>query len=218
MNRSRTITACAACVLGILLGGCATKAPLAVRFNRQVDEAELTKLPRLGGSVVLLVDAAFWTGQEQRSRIPVARRAKSFIIGPGAAEMADRMLSRMFDEVIDVRSLDEVEDPQRFDLVIRLVHDSFDDQNLFFLLFSRQRYRIGLRAEVSRFNGSVVGRVHALGSESFWIMGLIEANPLEGDSRLLRKAGKTLNLAVQESLFALMEELASLPTFSDGGR
>jgi hypothetical protein len=188
-----------------------------VRFTRQVDKAELEKLPRLSGSVVLLVDAAFWTDREKVRRIPVARREKTFIIGPGAAEMADKMLSRIFDEVVQVRHLDRVEDPERFDFVIRLVHESFDDRTLFLPLFSRQRYLVDLAAEVSRLDGSFVGKIDARGSESFWLMHLAAANPFEDDERLLAKASKTLNAAVQESLFRLMDELGSLSVFSDDG-
>ena len=217
MNRSRTIVVFAACVLVVLLGGCATKGPLSVRFTRQVDEAELEQLSRQGGSVVLLVDAEFWTDREKIRRIPVARRKKTLLIGPGAAEMAAKMLSRMFDEVISVRNLDRVEDPERFDFVIRLVHESFDDLTLFLPLFSRHRYRVDLGAEVSRLDGSFVGKVAARGSESFWLMNLAAANPLEGDERLLDKASKTLNAAVQESLFGMMDELGSLSIFSDDG-
>jgi hypothetical protein len=217
VNRPRTIAVCAACVLVVLIGGCARKGPVSVRFTRQVDGPELDQLPRLGGSVVLLVDPAFWTDREKVSRIPIARREKTFIIGPGAAEMADKMLSRMFDEVIDVRSLDRVEDPQRFDFVIRLVHESFDDRTLFLPLFSHQRYLVDLAAEVSRLDGTSLGKVNAQGAESFWLMNLAAANPLEGDERLLDKASVTLNAAVQESLFGLMAELASLSVFSDDG-
>ncbi len=216
MNRSRTIVVCAACVLVVLFGSCARKGPLSVRFTRQVDTAELEQLPRQSGSVVLLVDAAFWTDQEKVRRIPVARREKSFFIGPGAAEMAGKMLSRMFDEVIDVRSLDQVENPERFDFVIQLVHESFDDRTFFLPLFSRHRYRVDLGAEISRLDGSSVGKVAARGSESFWLMNLAAAT-LEDDERLLAKASKTLNAAVQESLFRLMGELGSLSIFSDDG-
>ncbi len=131
--------------------------------------------------------------------------------------MAGKMLSRMFDEVIDVRSLDQVENPERFDFVIQLVHESFDDRTFFLPLFSRHRYRVDLGAEISRLDGSSVGKVAARGSESFWLMNLAAANPLEDDERLLAKASKTLNAAVQESLFRLMGELGSLSIFSDDG-
>ena len=131
--------------------------------------------------------------------------------------MAGTMLSHMFDDVISVRNLDRVEDPERFDFVIRLVHESFDDQNLFFPFFSRQRYRVGLGAEVSRPNGSLVGSVDGRGSESFWLMSLGEMSPIDADERLLDKASKTLNAAVQESLLGLLDELASLSVFDDDG-
>lgn len=189
-----------------------------MRFTRQVDSAQLEQLPRLGGSVILLVDPEFWTDREKIRRIPVARREKTFIIGPGAAEMAEKMLARMFDEVTNVPLLARLDDPEHFDFVIRLVHESFDDRTIFMPLFSRQRYKAHLGAEVSRPDGSFVGKVDAEGSESFWLMNLAAANPLEGDERLLEKASKTLNAAVQESLFGLMDELASLPAFSDDRR
>jgi len=215
VNRSRTIAVCLACVFVVLLGGCSRKGPLAVRFTRQVDETQLAELPRLGGAAVLLVDAAFWSDREKIRKIPIARREKTFIIGPGAAEMAEKMLLRMFDDVIEECCLDQVADPERFDFVIRLVHESFDDRALVLPIFTRQKYRVDLAAEVSRLDGSYLGRVEARGEESFWLMNLAEANPYKGDERLLGKASKTLNAAVQESLFRLMDELASLSIFSD---
>ena len=214
MSRSSTIVVCAVCVLGLLVAGCARKGPLSIRFTRHVDDVRLEQLPRRSGSVVLLADAAFWTDQEKVGRIPVARREKSFFIGPGATEMASKMLQRIFDRVIDVRSLDHVEDPECFDFVIRLLHESFDDGTLFLPLFSRHRYRLDLGALVTHVDGSFIALVEARGSESFWSMNLAAANPLsESDSGFLGKASRTLNAAVQESLFGLMDELESLPAF-----
>jgi hypothetical protein len=192
------------------LAGCSRKGPVAVRFTRQVDEAKLEALPKRSGSTILVVGGEFWTDRERVSRIPIARREKTFIIGPGAAEMAEKMLRRIFEDVERVRRLDQVEDPERFDFVIRLVQNSFDDRTLFLPFFSNQRYRVDLGAELSRPNGSRVGGVTARGSESFWLMNLAAANPFEGDERLLDRAGMTLNAAVQESLFGLMDKLERL--------
>jgi hypothetical protein len=217
VNRWPAIVACLACAL-ILSGGCARKGPVSVRFGRQVDQAQLERLPRLGGSVVLLADAAFWTDQEKAGRIPVARGEKTFIIGPSAAEMANKMLSRMFDQVEQVRTLDAIEGPERFDFVISLTHEAFDDQTLLLPLYSRQRYRLDLGAEVYRLDETFVAKVEARGSESFWLMNLVAASPFEGNQRLLGKAAQTLNAAVQESLFGLMDELAGLPIFSHAER
>ena len=214
----RAIVIVGACLVVSQTAGCTKRPPLDVRFSRHVDEVRLEALPQLGGSIVLLIDPAFWSSREKTSRIPVARREKKVIIGPGAAEMAGKMLSRMFDEVETARILDRVEDLDRFDFVVRLVHDFFDDSDIFLFLGSRQRYRIGLRAEVSRPDGTPVDRVHAVGSEAFWIVSLGEANPLEGDERTARKAGETLNLAVQETLFELMEEIAALPEIAAARR
>ena len=192
------------------LAGCSRKGPVAVRFTRQVDEAKLEALPKRSGSTILVVGGDFWSDRKRVSRIPIARREKTFIIGPGAAEMAEKMLRRMFEDVERVRRLDRVEEPERFDFVIRLVQNSFDDRTLFLPLFSNQRYRVDLGAEVSRPDGSLVGGVAARGSESFWMMNLAAANPFESDERLLDRAGMTLNAAVQESLFELMDELERL--------
>ena len=210
MNRSRRIAVLLACLLVVLVAGCSRKGPLSVRFTRQVDESGLQELPRLDGGVVLIVDADFWSDRQKISRIPVARREKTFIIGPGAAEMAERMLEVMFEEVVDACCLDQVPELERFDLVIRLVQESFDDRMLLLPFFSRQRYVVDLAAEVSRVDGGSLGKVEARGYESFWIMNLAAANPYQSDARLLGKASTTLNAAVQESLFGLMDELASL--------
>lgn len=210
MNRSATIAVCAACMLVVLLGGCSRKGPLSVRFTRQVDGEKLAQLPRLNGSALLIVDGVFWSDREKVRRIPIARREKTFIIGPGAAEMAEKMLLRMFDEVVEECCLDQVEDLARFDFVIRLIHESFDDRMLVLPLFSRQKFRVDLGAVVSRSDGSLLGELEARGEETFWLINLAEANPYEGDDRLLAKASKTLNAAVQESLFRLMDELDSL--------
>ncbi len=207
MGRSGTNFGVVVCLAVLLAGGC-SKAPLGVRFPRHVDEARLDALPRVGGSVLLLIDVAFWTSQEHMRRIPVARREKTFIIGPGAAQMAEQMLLRMFDEVERARRLDRVEDLDRFDHVIHLVHDSFDDLNIFLVLGSRQRYRVGLGAEVSRPDGTEEGSVHGVGKGAFWFLGLGE--PVEGDDRLARRAGETLNRAVQASLFQMMDQLVAL--------
>ncbi len=215
-GRSRHTRPCLLALLAIaVLGtGCWAKGPLHVRFGREVDEEKLARLPRLGGTVVLLVDVEFWTDQQRVSRIPIARRDKSFIIGPGAAEMTGRMFERMFDDVVTARFLDRVPDPERFDYVIRLVHDDFDDRSLFLPLFTNQRYRVGIGAEVSRMDDTELGRVSGEGSDNFWIASIFPLNPLESDRPLLAKASRTLNAAVQESLFELMDELAELPAFT----
>jgi hypothetical protein len=166
---------------------------------------------------VLLVDAEFWTDRQKIRRIPIMRREKTFTIGPGAAQMADAMLSRMFDETIVVRRLERLEDPERYDFSIRLIHESFDDRTLYLPLVMRQRYRVDIAAEITRLDGTFVGRVEARGSEAFWIMSLAAANPYESDERLLGRASKVLNAAVQESLFGLMDELSELDTFSADG-
>ena len=97
---------------------------------------------------------------------------------------------------------------ERFDFVVRLVHESFDDRTLYLPLFSNQRYRVDLGAVVSRPNGADIGEATARGAESFWVLNLAAANPFEDDKRLLDRASRTLNEAVQESLFKLMDELA----------
>ena len=135
---------------------------------------------------------------------------QTFILGPGAAEMAGKLLARMFDEVVTVRRLELVEDPTKYDFVIRLVHGPFDDRTLLLPLFSNQRYRVDIGAEVYLLDESFLGKVNARGSESFWMMNLLAADLFKGDSRLLEKASVTLNGAVQESLFELMEELEPL--------
>ena len=210
VNRTRRIAVCVACVLFMLVTGCSRKGPVSVRFTRQIDEASMARLPRLSGSVVLLVDREFWSDREKFRRIPIARREKTFIIGPGAAEMAEKMLVQMFDDVIEECCLDKVSELERYDLVIRLIHESFDDRTLFLPFFSRQRYLVDLAAEITRVDGSAVGKVEARGSESFWLMNLSAANPYKSDAGLLEKASNTLNAAVQESVFGLMDELELL--------
>lgn len=218
MRRTSRAGLCAvgvACVLLALLSGCSRKGPVSVRFTRQVDEAGLSRLPSLDGSVLLIVDGAFWSDREKSRRIPIARREKTFIIGPGAAEMAERMLDRMFEVVVEECCLGQVPELERFDFVIRLVHESFDDRTLLLPFFSRQRYVVDLGAEVSLPDGTSLGNVDARGSESFWLMNLSAANPWKGDQRLLDKASNTLNAAVQESLFGLMDELEPLLVLSN---
>ena len=185
-----------------------------MRLPRDVDEVALKGLPRLGGSVVLLVDVAFWTHREEVGRVPLARREQTFIIGPGAAAMAEQMLSHMFDEVTRARHLDRVENLQRYDFVIHLLHESFDDRNRYFLIGSRQSYRVGLGAAISRPDGPREAAVHGEGSGSFWHLGLGEVRPVGGTDRLSARAGQTLNEAVQESLFALMDRLAATPALA----
>lgn len=153
------------------------------------------------------MDREFWTDRQRVSRIPIARREKTFIIGPGAAEMTARMLQQMFDEVETARILERVEDRERFDYVIRLVHDSFDSRTLFLPLLTKRRYEVGVGAEVSSGDGSRVGRVGGTGADSFWLVGLSPENRLEGDERIRAKASVTLNAAVQDALFELMEAL-----------
>ena len=209
MKRSRLIAFTIICILLAPLSGCSRRGPVTVRFTRQVDAGKLEALPRLSGSVVLVVTSDFWTDRKRVERIPIARREKTFIIGPGAAAMAETMLNRMFSDVRRVRHADQMADAKPFDFAIRLVQDSFDDRTLFFPFFSNQRYRVDLGAEVSRPNGSLVGRVTARGAKSFWTMNLAAAIP-KNDERLLRRAGTSLNAAVQESLFELMDELEEL--------
>lgn len=181
-----------------------------MRFIRHVDKAGLDQLTKQGGDVVLLADAEFWTDRRISREIPIARREKTFIIGPGASQMAGDMLARMFDEVVTVRRLELVPDLEYFDYVIRLVLDDFSDRTLSFPIFSNQRYLVELAAEVSRPDGSLVGRVDARGAESFWFRNLAAANPNRNDAPLLEKASRTLNAAVQESLFELMDEVEEL--------
>ena len=94
----------------MLLAGCSWRGPVAVRLSRDVDKAGLEQLTKQSGSVVLLADTAFWTDRETTRAIPIARRAKTFIIGPGATQMVEEMLNHIFDEVVTVRSLDHVPD------------------------------------------------------------------------------------------------------------
>ena len=210
VKRLRFVAVAMACALLVLLAGCSRKGPVTVRFTRHVDKLGLEQLTKQSGAVVLVADAAFWTDRKRLRGIPIARRPKTFIIGPGASEMTGKMLARMFDEVVTARHLDRVPDLQRFDFVIQLVLDSFDDRTLTIPFFSNQRYRVDLGAEISRPDGSFVGRVDARGSESWWFLNLAAANPWEGDARLLERASRTLNAAVQESLFELMDDLEVL--------
>ena len=152
MKRSRLIAFTIICILLAPLSGCSRRGPVTVRFTRQVDAGKLEALPRLSGSVVLVVTSDFWTDRKRVERIPIARREKTFIIGPGAAAMAETMLNRMFSDVRRVRHADQMADAEPFDFAIRLVQDSFDDRTLFFPLFSNQRYRVDLGAEVSRLD------------------------------------------------------------------
>lgn len=221
MNRSRMIATCTACVLGIFLGGCWSRHPLSVRLDRYVDPVQLQELPRFDGSVILLADIEFWTDTQRVSRIPAARRSNTFILGPGAAEMAQAMLSQMFEDVTLVRNLDQVEDPKRFDYVIRLVHQTFNAKVFILPLISRQRYVVAFSAELSQRDGTRLAEVDAKGSEWFWTTTSGDRSPFEGetrDDRFLAKAQWTLNVAVQESLFRLMEELAELPILADHRR
>ena len=210
MSRLRFIALIVICVVFASLAGCSRKGPVSVRFVRDVDKAGLAQLTKQGGDVVLLTDAAFWTDRIRTRAIPIARRSKTYIIGPGASQMAGDMLSRMFDEVEIVRRLDHVPNLGRYDFVIQLFLDEFDDRTLTVPLFSNLRYLVELGAEVSRPDGTVVGRVEGRGTESFWFRNLAAANPYRSDERLLEKASTTLNAAVQESLFELMEDLEEL--------
>ena len=110
MNRSQRITLIIFCIILIPIAGCSRKGPVSVRFTRQVDEAELLSLPKQNGSIVLVVGGEFWTDRNKVGRIPIARREKTFIIGPGAAEMAEKMLRQMFSRVERVRHADQGED------------------------------------------------------------------------------------------------------------
>jgi hypothetical protein len=220
VNRSRMIAACTACVLGVILGGCWGQRPLSVRLDRFVDPVQLRKLPRFDGSMIILADVEFWTDTQRISGIPAARRGNTLILGPGAAEMTRIMLASMFDEVILVRSLDRVEQPKRFDYVIRLVHQSFKANVLILPLVSRQRYVVEFSAEISLLDGTRLAEIEAKGKEGFWTTTSGDRSPFEGDTRDDRfraAAQPALNAAVQESLFRLVDELADLP-FLDGDR
>ena len=181
-----------------------------MRFIRHVDKARLDKLTKQGGDIVLLADVAFWTDRETKRAIPIARRAKTFIIGPGATQMAGEMLARMFDEVVTVRNLDRVPDLARFDYVVQLVLDSFDDRTFSLPLISNQRYRVELGAAITRADGSPVGRTSTRGAKSFWFMNLQAADTYSTNPAIVEKASNTLNAAVQESLFEMMDELESI--------
>jgi hypothetical protein len=210
LNRPRLIAVSVGCSLLMLLAGCSWRGPVKVRFERDVDKARLKDLTKQSGDVVLLADMAFWTDRETTRAIPIARRAKSFIIGPGATQMVEEMLNHIFDEVVTVRNLDLVPDLPRFDYVIKLVHDGFDNRTISFPFFSNSRVRVELGAEVTRADGSFVGRLESSGAKSFWFWNL-EADNTDGIySDILERASKTLNAAVQESLFGMMDELEDL--------
>ena len=204
--RSVSLLACAGLALSLVVS-CTTRAPTAVRFGREVDFERIAQLTRRGGRVVMLVDAAFWNDQQRVGRIPIARRGKTFIIGPGAAEMAKRMLDQVFDEVVETRLLERV-DLQRFDYVVRLVHDSFDSRTLFIPLLTNRRFEVGIGAELSRAaDGYPLARVSGLGSDSFWQFSLTPENRLESDAPIREKGSVAMNAAVQDALFDLMESL-----------
>ena len=210
LNRLRFIAICVLCAFFVTLAGCSRKGPVNVRFPRDVDKAGLEALTKQGGVVVLLADAEFWTDRRRTRAIPIARRSKTFIIGPGATQMAGNMLKRVFDEVETVRRLELVPNLEDFDYVIQLFLENFDDRTISIPIFSNQRYLVELGAEISRPDGSVVGRVEGRGADSFWFRNLAAANPNRDDAPLLEKASNTLNSAVQESLFELMDELEEL--------
>lgn len=210
MKRSVVVGLCVALVLVFSAGGCARKGPLSVRFTRQIDEEKLKALPKREGRVIVLVDQAFWTDRSQVRKIPIVRREKNFIIGPGAAEMARRMLGQIFDEALEARTLNEIETIERFDYIIRLTHEGFDDRTLYLPLFSQHRYKLTLGANVSRLDGMKIGSVSARGSEWFLRFSLLPTDPRKHERPLLEKASRTLNAAVQESLFGMMDELEEL--------
>ena len=129
--------------LALLLAGvgCARKGPVSVRFDQHVDETKLAELPRRSGSIVLVAGPDFWTDRKRVSQLPIVRREQTYIIGPGAAHMAETMLDRMFEAVERTRHLNRVEGPKDYAYVIRLIHTDFDDRTLFLPFFSNQRYR-----------------------------------------------------------------------------
>ena len=210
LYRPRFVAVSIGCSLLMLLTGCSWRGPVNVRFSRDVDKAGLDQLTKQGGDVVLLADTAFWTDRHTTRAIPIARRAKTFIIGPGATQMVGEMLERIFDEVVTVRNLNLVPDLARFDYVIHLVLDDFDTRTINLPIFSNGRFFVELGAEVTRADGAFVGRLKSSGSKSFWF-GNLEANNTDGVySDILERASKTFNAAVQESLFGMMEELEEL--------
>jgi hypothetical protein len=210
LYRPRLIAVSIGCSVLMLLAGCSWRGPVDVRFGREVDKAGLEKLTKQSGDIVLLADITFWTDRDTKRAIPIVRRAKTFIIGPGATQMVEEMLKRIFDEVVTVRNLDLVPDLPRFDYVIKLVHDGFDSRTISFPFFSNGRVLVELGAEVTRADGSFVGRLKSRGAKSFWFWNL-EADNTDGIySDILERASKTLNAAVQESLFGMMDELEEL--------
>jgi hypothetical protein len=210
LYRPRFVAVSIGCCLLMLLAGCSWRGPVAVRLSRDVDKASLEQLTKQGGDVVLLADSAFWTDRHTTRSIPIARRSKTFIIGPGATQMVGEMLGRIFDEVVTVRNLDLVPDLARFDYVIHLVLDDFDTRTINLPIFSNGRFFVELGADVTRADGAFVGRLKSSGSKSFWF-GNLEADNTDGVySDILERASKTFNAAVQESLFGMMEELEEL--------
>ncbi len=210
LYRPRLIALSLCSVLLMLLAGCSWRGPVEVRFGREVDKAGLEQLTKRSGDVVLLADTAFWTDQQTTSAIPIARREKTFIIGPGATQMVEEMLTHVFDEVVTARDLDFVPDLPRFDYVIKLALNGFDNRTISFPFFSNGRFLVELGAEVTRADGSFVGKLESSGAKSFWFWNL-EANNTDGIySDILERASKTLNAAVQESLFGMMDGLEEL--------
>ena len=86
MYRPRFIAVSIGCSLLMLLAGCSWRGPVAVRLSRDVDKAGLEQLTKQGGYVVLLADTAFWTEEYTTPAIPIARREKTIVIGPGATQ------------------------------------------------------------------------------------------------------------------------------------
>ena len=211
-----TRTALVAALAGTLLVaglGCSSRAPMAVRFSRQVDPERIAELRRREGNVVLLADTEFWTDQQRVGRIPIARRAKTFIVGPSAAAMAHQILEQMFYRVEQARVLERVEDIERFDYVVRLTHDGFDSTTLFLPLMTYQRFSVAVGAELSRTDGTPLGRATGSSADSFLMLSTAPENPFEGEGRIREKSSVSLNAAVQDALFELMGAIGqTLPT------
>ena len=94
--------------------------------------------------------------------------------------------------------------------MIKLALDDFDNRTINFPFRSNGRFVVELGAEVTRADGSFVGRLSSRGANSLWFWNL-EADNTDGIySDILDRASKTLNAAVQESLFGMMDELEEL--------
>jgi len=66
------------------------------------------------------------------------------------------------------------------------------------------------KREVARADDSFVGGLQSRGTKSFWFWNLEAANSDGIYSDIRESASNTLNAAVQESLFGMMDELVEL--------